>query len=31
MSDLIERIAALSPQKRELLLQRLNQKKESVS
>ncbi|MEG4277142.1 amino acid adenylation domain-containing protein [Microcoleus sp. MON1_C1] len=31
MSDLIERIAALSPEKRELLLQRLNQKKESVS
>jgi len=31
MSDLIERIAALSPQKRELLLQRLNQKKENVS
>ncbi|MEG4964628.1 amino acid adenylation domain-containing protein, partial [Microcoleus sp. K4-C2] len=31
MSDLIERMAALSPQKRELLLQRLNQKKESVS
>ncbi|MEG4011367.1 MULTISPECIES: non-ribosomal peptide synthetase [unclassified Microcoleus] len=31
MSDLIERIAALSPQKRELLLQRLNHKKESVS
>ncbi|MEG4838962.1 amino acid adenylation domain-containing protein [Microcoleus sp. B9-D4] len=31
MSDLIERIATLSPQKRELLLQRLNQKKESVS
>jgi amino acid adenylation domain-containing protein len=31
MSDLIERIAGLSPQKRELLLQRLNQKKESVS
>jgi amino acid adenylation domain-containing protein len=31
MSDLIERIAALSPQKRELLLQRLNHKKENVS
>ncbi|MBE9162160.1 non-ribosomal peptide synthetase [Tychonema sp. LEGE 06208] len=31
MSDLIERIAGLSPQKRELLLQRLNHKKESVS
>ncbi|MEG4404822.1 amino acid adenylation domain-containing protein [Microcoleus sp. MON2_D5] len=31
MSDLIERIAALSPEKRELLLQRLNHKKENVS
>ncbi|MEG5063351.1 amino acid adenylation domain-containing protein [Microcoleus sp. B3-A4] len=31
MSDLIERIATLSPQKRELLLQRLNHKKENVS
>ncbi len=31
MSDLIERIAALSPEKRELMLQRLNLKKESVS
>ncbi|MEG5139393.1 MULTISPECIES: non-ribosomal peptide synthetase [unclassified Microcoleus] len=31
MSDLIERIATLSPQKRQLLLQRLNQKKENVS
>ena len=31
MSDLIERIAALSPEKRELILQRLKQKKESIS
>ncbi|HEY9810874.1 MAG TPA: amino acid adenylation domain-containing protein [Halomicronema sp.] len=31
MSDLIERIAALSPQQRELMLQRLKQKKQSIS
>ncbi|MBW4678524.1 MAG: amino acid adenylation domain-containing protein [Microcoleus vaginatus WJT46-NPBG5] len=31
MSDILERMAELSPEKRELLLRRLNQKKESVS